>query len=291
MVQSMTGFGRGCAQAGARTFSVEIRTLNHRFAEYVIHLPRELGEWEERLRRELTAHLSRGRVEVWVNVRGQSWPKAVRVDGQLARAYVEVAQAVAQQFSLKLDLTPAVLLSLPEVITVEEQEVDLELWWPTCAQALSEALTKVLAMRQREGVALKEDMLSKLMVLHQLTQDIKSLAAAVPDFYRNKLQERLATLGPEAVVDETRLAQEVVFMADRADINEEVVRLLSHFDQLEAALAMDEPVGRRLEFLLQEANREVNTIGSKAQDKDISSLVVQCKAELEKLREQAQNVE
>ncbi len=291
MVHSMTGFGRGSAQVGTLIFSVEIRTLNHRFAEYVIHLPRELSEWEERLRRELAAQLSRGRIEVWVSMRGQSWPKVVRVDDELARAYVEAAQLVARQFSLNLDLTSADLLTLPEVITVEEQEVDLELWWPTCAQALAEALSKVLVMRQREGAALKEDMLSRLATLRQLAQDIETLAASVPDFYRNKLQERLATLGPGVVVDEIRLAQEVVFMADKADINEELVRLCSHLQQMEAVLALNEPVGRRLEFLLQEANREVNTIASKAQDKDISSLAVQCKAELEKLREQAQNVE
>jgi uncharacterized protein (TIGR00255 family) len=289
-VQSMTGFGRGSAQAGTRTFTVEIRTLNHRFAEYVIHLPRELGVWEERLRRELGVQLSRGRVEVWVNMRGQSWPKSVRIDERLAQAYVKVAQEVARQFDLTLDLTPAVLLGLPEVTVVEEQEVDLDLWWPTCAEALDKALTKVLAMRQREGEALKEDMTSRLTVLEQLAQEIKSLADKIPDFYRNKLQERLATLGQE-VVDENRLAQEVVFMAERADINEEVVRLFSHLQQFSATLDLDEPVGRRLEFLLQEANREVNTIGSKAQDSNISSLVVKCKAELEKLREQAQNVE
>jgi uncharacterized protein (TIGR00255 family) len=133
-------------------------------------------------------------------------------------------------------------------------------------------------------------MTSRLTVLEQLAQEIKSLADKIPDFYRNKLQERLATLGQE-VVDENRLAQEVVFMAERADINEEVVRLFSHLQQFSATLDLDEPVGRRLEFLLQEANREVNTIGSKAQDSNISSLVVKCKAELEKLREQAQNVE
>lgn len=270
---------------------MEIRTLNHRFAEYILHLPRELGEWEERLRRRLSATLARGRIEVWVNIRGESWPKGVRVDTELAQAYLQAAEWLADKLSLSLDVTPAVILGLPEVIAVEEQEVDLEAWWPTCEEALDEALTNVIAMRRREGAALKEDMLCRLTLLRQLTHDIESKAAAVPHLYQNKLRERLATIGVEGVLDEARLAQEVLLMAERADINEEVVRLFSHLEQMQAALEMDEPVGRRLEFLLQEANREINTVGAKAQDKDISALVVQCKAELEKVREQAQNVE
>lgn len=290
-MQSMTGFGRGSAQAGAMTFSVEIRTLNHRFAEYILHLPRQLGEWEERLRRKLAATLARGRIEVWVNTRGESWPKRVRLDTGLARAYLQEAQLLADKFSLALDVTPAVILGLPEVIAVEEQEVDLELWWPACSKALDEALANVLAMRQREGAALKDDLLNRITIMSQLVKDIESKAATIPYLYQDKLQERLATISAEGIVDEVRLAQEVAFMAERADINEEVVRLFSHLDQLKAALELDEPVGRRLEFLLQEANREVNTIGSKAQDKDISAIVVECKAELEKMREQAQNVE
>ena len=290
-MHSMTGFGRGSACVGTRTFSVEIRTLNHRFAEYSLHLPRELGEWEERIRRRLSAALARGRIEVWVNIRGESWPKAVRVDTKLAEAYLQAAQSVAAEFDLSFDVTPAIILRLPEVVVVEEQEVDLEQWWPACADALDVALTKVIAMRRREGMALKEDVLHRLTLLNQLTKDIQSEAEAVPQIYQNKLQERLATIGAEGILDEMRVAQEVVLMAERADINEEVVRLFSHLEQLQAALEMNEPIGRRLEFLLQEANREVNTIGSKAQNKKISALVVQCKAELEKIREQAQNIE
>ncbi|HHT71699.1 MAG TPA: YicC family protein [Firmicutes bacterium] len=287
----MTGFGHGLAQAGARTFTVEIRTLNHRFGEYVLHLPRELGQWEERIRRRLSTELARGRVEVWVNVRGESWPKEVRVDSELAQAYLKAARWLGQEFSLDLDVTPAVLLGLPEVISLEDREVDLEALWPACREALDTALADVLAMRRREGVALKEDLLGRVTVIRQLSCAIQSKAAAVPDHYQNKLRERLATIGTEGMVDEVRLAQEVLLMAERADINEEIVRLLSHLGQLEAALELEESVGRRLEFLLQEANREVNTIGAKSQDVDISALVVQCKAELEKMREQAQNVE
>ena len=289
-MHSMTGFGRGCAQAGALTFTVEIRTLNHRFAEYFVHLPRELGVWEERLRSALATKLSRGRIEVWLNMRGQNWPKSVRIDENMAQAYVKMAEDTSNRFGLALDLSAAVLFRLPEVIVVEEQEVDSDLWWPTCEEAFNEALDKVLSMRQREGEALKQDILSRVMVLEKHAGEIKSLADKIPDFYRNKLQERLATLGLETV-DENRLAQEVIFMVDKADINEEITRLFSHLHQFKTALDMDEPIGRRLEFLLQEANREVNTIGSKSQDGEISSLVVKCKAELEKLREQAQNVQ
>ncbi|HKM39253.1 MAG TPA: YicC/YloC family endoribonuclease [bacterium] len=290
-MHSMTGFGRGLAQAGTRTFTVEIRALNHRFGEYILHLPRELGPWEERIRHHLSSKLSRGRVEVRVSVRGERWPQEVTVDRQLAQAYISAAQQLSDDFSLEYDVTPTVILGLPQVVTLEDRELDLNLLWPACSAALEAALCDLIAMRRREGEALKHDLLACATTLRRLSYRIEEKAALVPSNYRNKLRERLATLDAEAIVDEARLTQEILLMAERADINEEIVRLRSHLDQLQATVELEEPVGRRLEFLLQEANREINTIGSKAQDIDISSLVVQCKAELEKMREQAQNIE
>jgi len=290
-MRSMTGFGRGLARAGARTFSVEIRTLNHRFGEYILHLPRQLGPLEERIRHRLAAELARGRVEVWVSVRGESWPQEVRVDRKLARAYFRAIRDLSDKLDLDFDLTPTAILDLPEVVCLEDQELDLEMLWPACAEALDAALKDVLAMRCREGAALKKDLLNQIETLEEFSSQIQIKAATVPRDYQNRLRERLATLDAEGLIDETRLAQEVLYLAERADINEEIVRLVSHMEQLKSTLEQDEPVGRKLEFILQEANREINTIGAKAQNMDISALVVQCKATLEKMREQAQNVE
>ncbi|MDK2926398.1 MAG: hypothetical protein PWR31_88 [Bacillota bacterium] len=290
-VHSMTGFGRGSARAGDTTFTVEIRTLNHRFVEWMLHLPHELGEWEERLRQRLGRALARGRVEVWVTVSGRAWPKTVRVDKQLAAAYWQAAQALAAELNTETGVTPGFLLTLPEVVQVEEEKVDLEAWWPACAAALEEALAQVLAMRAREGKALAADLRERALNLRQLHTALEREAAQVPRLYRDRLKERLATLEVAGGIDELRLAQEVALLADRADVTEELVRLASHLDQLVQALAGEGPVGRRLEFLLQEANREVNTIGAKAQGLSLGQLVVECKAELEKMREQVQNIE
>jgi uncharacterized protein (TIGR00255 family) len=287
----MTGFGRASAQAGETVFTVEIRTLNHRFLEWIIHLPRELTAWEERLRRKLSAALARGRVEVWVSVSGVSWPKVVRVDKGLAASYAQALYALAGELKVEPRLTPEFFLTLPEVVRVEEEAVDIEAWWPACAGALQEALAQVTAAREREGEALAADLRERVERLKRLNEAMTREAAEVPRLYRDRLKERLATLGVEGSVDEVRLAQEVALFADRADVTEELVRLASHLDQLSSALAAPGPVGRRLEFLLQEANREVNTIGAKAQGLKLSYLVVECKAELEKMREQVQNIE
>lgn len=289
-MRSMTGFGRASAQAGETVFTVEIRTLNHRFLEWVIHLPRELTAWEERLRRKLSEALARGRVEVWVSVSGASWPKVVRVDKRLAASYAQALSALAYELQVEPRFTAEFLLTLPEVVQVEEA-VDLEAWWPACAQALEEALAQVTAAREREGEALAADLRERVERLKSLREAMTKEAAEVPRLYRDRLRERLATLGVEGCVDEVRLAQEIALFAERADITEELVRLASHLEQLTGALATPGPVGRRLEFLLQEANREVNTIGAKAQGLNLSYLVVECKAELEKLREQVQNIE
>lgn len=290
-VHSMTGFGRGSARVGETTFTVEIRTLNHRFAEWVMHLPRELAEWEERLRRRLEQVLTRGRVEVWITVSGQTWPKVVRVDKGLAAQYYRAAQAIARELGVDVGISPGFLLTLPEVVQVEEEGLDLDPLWPVCACALEQALSQVLEMRAREGSALATDLGERVRRLRALAYAIEEQAKEIPRLYRDRLKERLATLGAEGSVDEMRLAQEVTLLAERADITEELVRLISHCDQLEDALKKEEPVGRRLEFLLQEANREVNTIGAKAQDLKVGTLVVECKAELEKMREQVQNIE
>ncbi|MGI6604528.1 MAG: YicC/YloC family endoribonuclease [bacterium] len=287
----MTGFGRGSARRGETTFTVEIRTLNHRFLEWSIRLPRELAEWEERLRSRLQQELARGRVEVWVGVSGQIGPRKVQVDTDLAGSYYGAAQAIAAELGVEPGITAAFLLTLPEVVRLEEREADLEEWWPGCAEALERALAQLVAMREREGEAMAADLKIRVKRLRALAQAIMEQAGEIPRLYQDKLRQRLATLVAESGVDEGRLAQEVAFLAERADITEEIVRLLSHCDQLAATIAKEEPVGRRLEFLLQEANREVNTIGSKAQGLRISSLVVDCKAELEKMREQVQNIE
>lgn len=292
-MNSMTGYGRGeCARDGFKV-TVEISSVNRRQADVSVILPRALEVLEPRIRDEVNHRVSRGRITVRVALHAAEGRDAqVRVNRLLARAYMAEFRRLAGELKLGEDVPLDTLLRAPGVLQSVEDADDSEQFWPAVERAVKEALNGLLRMREKEGAHLAKDLIRRMRHLARAVKRIKRQAPRVTERYRESLRERVKAAGlaltPE---DEERLTREVVFFADRSDITEELTRLESHFKQFEECLKSREPVGRTLDFLSQEMNREVNTIGSKANDAVISREVVVAKAELERFREQAQNVE
>ncbi|MBQ4075467.1 MAG: YicC family protein [Clostridia bacterium] len=291
-MRSMTGYGRRLISRDGREMTVEIKTVNHRFLDVSLRMPRALSFAEEAVRKRLGQSLRRGHVDMnvsYLNLRADA--RVVRVDEGLVAQYMNAIQSIGKVLNGTGEIDPASFIaSQPDVLTVtvaeEDQDAVLALLMDTMAAALSD----VEAMREREGEALQKDLALHLDEVKKIRDEIAALAPQVPLNYQEKLKARLAELGVKDL-DEQRLYQEVALMADRCAIDEELSRLLSHFDQVTEALQGKGEVGRRLDFLVQELNREVNTIGSKASDAQITKLVVAAKSEIEKIREQVQNVE
>lgn len=307
MIHSMTGFGRAERRESFGTVYVEVKSVNHRFAEVVVRLPRSWNALEDRLRRLVQGAIARGRVEV-VAGRDESEPvpRAVFVDSALAQSYHDRLKEVAGILGLSESPSLELVTRMPDVVRVADALLDLDTLWPALEAAARQALEALRAMRAREGEHLAAELGGRLARLDALIAAIAARAPQVPLEYRDRLQRRVGELlaragEPAVALDPARLAQEVALLADRADITEELARLQSHTLQFRAtlegprdggaAVAPGEPVGRKLDFLLQEMGREINTIGSKAGDLEISRAVIEAKAELEKIREQVQNVE
>ncbi len=294
MMKSMTAFGRGEAEGAGVRLAVEVRTLNHRFLDLHLRLPRSLLSLEDRLRKLISATIARGRVEMSVSLSyvGQS-PRSLVVDGHLLQEAAALLTELQETYSLPTPWGWEQLLKFPEVISLQETPPgDEEALWKVLATAAQLALEVVEVMRRREGDYLRGELLTHLQRVIEQIDVIELLATAVPETYRDKLLARLAQLLPESSpIDPQRLAQEVALLADRADITEELARLRSHVEQFQATMTAAGPSGRKLDFLLQEMNREINTIGSKATDAGISQAVIVVKTDLERLREQVQNIE
>ena len=290
--RSMTGFGRGESLADERSWIVEIRTVNHRFLDQKIVMPRAFAGLEERIKKTIASRQDRGRVDVTVSLKGRSSSAPLlTVDMDLARQYYDCMQQLADEFALSSRVQLNDLLGQRDIISLQEQSPDLDSEWPFVKQAVILALDECAAMREQEGQSLKEDLLSRLDRFADIVQKIE---AAIPEVLAQRQQElakRVGKLLDGMDIDPMRLAQETAIMADKADVTEEVVRLASHIGQFRAFLNSNEPVGRRLDFLLQEFLREVNTLASKISNAAIAHLGVEMKNEIEKLREQVQNIE
>ncbi|WP_258359397.1 YicC/YloC family endoribonuclease [Moorella sulfitireducens (nom. illeg.)] len=292
MLNSMTGYGRGEARGAGRTVTVEIRAVNQRFLDVVIRLPRLYMALEEKIRQVIKNNLSRGRVEVLVSINEENGEKRpLTVDMGLAMAYYNALKELAQNLAIPAGITAEKLLAVPEVVKVADPEWDEASLWPVVSGALETALADLLAMRRAEGQRLRADLEERVAYIRRQVEAIRERAPEVPREYARRLKERVTELSGGMVLDPGRLEMEVALLAERADITEEIVRLISHLEQMATAMNGTEPAGRRLDFILQEMWREINTIGSKAGDLAISNLVVAVKGELEKMREQVQNVE
>ena len=289
---SMTGYGRGTASLDGRELTIELKSVNNRFLDIGMKLPRQLSFLEDGLRKLLNDALSRGHVDVFVNYRNlRSDAKTVRVDEALLQAYLTSARESAKALDLEDDLTLSKALTLPDVTTILPADEDQQALAELGRAAMTMAIDGLKAMRFKEGERLKQDLSARMDTMTGYAAAIERRAPAVAEEYRTKLTARIEELLGETEVDRARLATEVAIFADRAAIDEEIVRLNTHLVHFRELLEADEPVGRKMDFLVQEMNRECNTIGSKANDGELTSIVLLSKAEIEKLREQIQNIE
>lgn len=289
-MNSMTGYGRGALERDGRQLTIEIRSVNHRFLDLSLRTPRSLGFCEQAIRERIGKRLSRGHADVFAtykNLRDDS--RTAVIDPALLTAYLAALSEIAQKSGLPDDRSVMTVASMRDLIVVSEAEEDPEALMQLTMDVLDLALNDLSAMRSREGAAMAKDMAGRIDALEMLTGKIEERYPAALNEYAARLRARIEEL--VANCDEQRLLQEVAIMADRSAIAEETVRLRSHFTQIRGMLESPEPVGRKLDFIVQELNREVNTISSKSQDIPITQLVVSCKSEIEKLREQVQNVE
>lgn len=292
MLKSMTGYGRGESRAPGKKFTVELKAVNHRFNEVVLRLPRALSPLEDRIRRLINSRVSRGRVDGFFTVEECGEKTAtVKVDKALAVAYYKAMKELQEGLDIEGKIKLKHLIALPGVMAVEEPAEDVEEWWPAVQEAVEGAVASLVQMRVVEGEQLAKDIEKRVEQVELLNRKIIDRAPVVVEEYRERLGVRLNDFLKEAGLDADRLAAEAALFAERSNITEETVRLESHLKQVRTCLGAGEPVGRKLDFLLQEMNREINTIASKANDLEIGRWVVEVKSELEKIREQVQNIE
>ena len=292
MLHSMTGYGKGEAQAENVTLTVEIKTVNHRYADITVKLPRSLMALENEIRRQVGQLLRRGKVDVFINF-GQAEDSSVvpALNRPLALAYRDLFTQLRNELGLSGGVSLELIAAQRDVIQLREADSSVETLQRCLLEALDRSVEQVVTMRRVEGAATADDLRERLAQLELLLAQVEQRAPLIPQEWQAKLTERLARLQQNLEWDPQRVAQEVAVYADRCDISEELVRFRSHMGQFRTLFEETEPVGRRMDFLVQELNREVNTMGSKSNDADLTRLVVAMKAELEKVREQVQNVE
>jgi uncharacterized protein (TIGR00255 family) len=288
----MTGYGRGQSVSDGSKFSVEVNSVNRKQSDIVVTLPRELNELEGQVRDVVNTVVSRGRLNVVVSCQhSASSGQAIAIDAELARSYYRAMVELQKELKAAGEISIETVLRAPGVFRAPEEQLSTSDVWPHVEAALKDALGELVTMREREGKHLAKDLIKRVKGVRDNVRKIRQLQPAAVKRYRQTLHERIQKAGVELTMDDERLTKEVIFFADRSDITEELTRLDSHFAQFAHMLRRTEPVGRTLEFMSQEIGREFNTIGAKANDVDISQLVVSCKAEMEKIREQIQNIE
>lgn len=291
-MRSMTGFGRGESDNGALKIVVEVKAVNHRYSEITIKQPRQFLALEDKMKKVIGEYIERGKVDVFVRTQELSdAEKPVQVDLKRAQAYHVALQELAEMTGCTYQADPYHLIMLPEVILKEDSEPDMKALWPVMEAALRQAMDNHVAMREQEGTHIGENLCEKVEGLQQLAGRVAQRSPLVLQEYKEKLAARITDLLNNTALDPDRLEQEVAYFAEKSCIDEELVRLQSHFEQFYTIVAQKGSIGRKLDFLIQEMNRETNTIGSKANDLEIGRLVVEMKSELEKVREQIQNIE
>lgn len=292
MVRSMTGFGRAQATVDGRDILVEIRSVNHRFFEFSARVPRAYGYLEEKLKSFLQTKISRGKVDVGVTiVTVEGADVQVEVNRPLAKSYADALHALAAELKLTDDVSVTALARQPDVLTVRKRPEDEDELWTDVRTVLEQAAQRFVSMREAEGGRLLEDCLARLTAIERGVAQVEERSPAVVADYRERLAARLREVLADKNIDEQRILTEAAIFADKTAVAEETVRLRSHIAQFREIVRLGEPVGRKLDFLVQEFNREANTIGSKAQDLEVARVVVDMKSEIEKIREQIQNME
>ncbi|WP_442603894.1 YicC/YloC family endoribonuclease [Paenibacillus sp. KN14-4R] len=294
MIRSMTGFGQAKLSAGGYTVFIDAKSVNHRYCEVSVRLPKDWAMFEDAMRKLTMSFVKRGRIDLFVSVEHEGGStKSVAVNWELVEGFVQASEQLRERYDFSEGLSLTDVLTLPGVIEMKEerseQTTDMEEVFVAC---LREALESLLTMREREGEFLTRDLDERLSRLEHMHSEGSSFAPQVATEYAVKLRQRVQDLvGDAGLIDESRLATEIALFADRCSIEEELTRLSCHFEHFRSLLQSEDPIGRKLDFLIQEMNREVNTIGSKANHAELAEKVINMKAELEKMREQIQNIE
>ena len=292
MIKSMTGYGKSEQTIDSLNVTVEIKSVNHRYFEFSARVPREYGFLEEKLKKYCNSLITRGKVECYVSVEDlEEREMEVNVNETLAAGYVKALKELSERFGLKDDISAVTLSRYPDVITLHKASEDEERIWNAVKTVAETAVSKFIEMRETEGSKLRGDILSRADYIIECVEFIEGRSPETVREYNEKLKQRMKELLGDAAVDEQRLLNEAAIYADKIAVDEETVRLRSHISQLREFMNSSEAIGRKLYFLVQEINREANTIGAKAQDVDIAKKVIAIKAEVEKIREQVQNIE
>lgn len=292
MLKSMTGYGRCEKLNDAKKITVELKSVNHRFSDYNIKVPRQYGFLEDRVRQYLVARIARGKIDVYVSIEniGET-DKVITVNEELAGNYVELLKGIGEKFNLTNDVTVSTIAAFGDIFRSEPKRDDEETIWMMVESVLSEATDAFIEMRKREGSRIEADLRARVEYMKSLAEEVDARSPQIVKEYRDRLYSKIKEVLDSNEPDDARILTEVAIFADKVAVNEETVRLASHYVEFFSIMDSDEPAGRKLDFLIQEINREVNTIGSKASDLDVAKIVVTLKGEIEKLREQIQNIE
>jgi uncharacterized protein (TIGR00255 family) len=293
LIKSMTAYGRSEHHQGEWVFIAELKSLNNRYRDIILRIPKTLQPFEDEIRSQISSKIRRGRVEVSIQMgtNGGEGDYQLELNVPLVKSYFQIFKRLEEGFGLSEKVSPEALCQMKDVILFTPPDVEVDEVRPGLRAVLGLALESLDKMRIEEGRAIEGDFLKRLKLIEGYLDDIGESAPKIVEEYRKRLREKIQKISETMELDESRLIQEVAIFADRCDITEEIVRFRSHLKQFRDYMSRDDSIGRRLDFLIQEINREINTIGSKANDSSISSKVVEIKAELEKLREQMQNVE
>lgn len=293
MIRSMTSFGRSNSEEGKkRVFTVEMKSVNSRYLDVNIRMPKSIISLEEEIRKMISNSLNRGKVDVFINIKNYNEGAGVpKVDINLAQGYLQCLKEIEEKLNIKNDISVMQIARFPEVITMIEEEDKIDEIWEELKPLISSSLDMMINMREVEGEKLKEDILIKINQIEDLVSKVEEFADSIPKVFKQKLEERLKDLLGNVEVDENRIVTEVCILADKATVDEEIIRLNSHINQVRETLKLNEPIGRKLDFIVQEMNRETNTIGSKSSDIKMTNIVIDIKNILEKIREQVQNIE
>lgn len=292
MIRSMTGYGRCQEVVSGKDITVEIKAVNHRYFEFSSRVSRGYAFLEEKLKSFMQSVCSRGKIDVYVSIVSvEEGPVVVELNKSLAKGYIDALKQLAEEYGIKDDISVSTVARYSDIFTVRRTAEDEDVIWAAVKEVAQKAADSFVAMRETEGAKLREDLLSKLDNVISYVEKVEERAPETVEKYRERLRTKLEEMLSDSKIDEQRILTECAIFADRVAVDEETVRLRSHVSQFRDMLELGEPIGRKLDFLVQEINRESNTIGSKAQNTDIAHIVVSLKAEIEKIREQLQNIE
>lgn len=292
MIKSMTGFGRGTSEVKASSFIVEIKTVNHRYFELNVRMPRSLISLEDSIRKYVNDKIKRGKVDIFITQnQAANEDMAAVVNESLADSYVEALYRIRDRYNLRDDISATTLARFPEVLKLEQKEEDLENTWKVLLPAVEDAVYNLVSMREQEGEKLLLDITKRCECISDNVDIINKRVPEITEEYRLRLLKKVEEILTEKNIDESRIAMEVVLQADKTCIDEEIVRLKSHVSQVLKTFKLSEPIGRKLDFIIQEMNREANTIASKVNDLELTNIALDIKSDIEKIREQVQNIE